>query len=231
MTKLETANAIVDNIRSKTDTIGVMLSFGKDSLVVLDLVYPKFKKVYCFWMWFVPKLESMQIWIDWAKKRYPNIELIELPHWTLSYMLRSGLYCAPNPKVKLITLNDVIKNIRLKYGIEYIFLGMKKADGMNRRLMLKGYESNLYENNGLVYAVADFTQKEILAYMKMHNLPEPVRYTIKKASSGVGLNLECMLYLEEHYPQDLLKIYSYFPLAKRILWEYHYHQEHDKKEE
>ena len=36
---------------------------------------------------------------------------------------------------------------------------MKKADGMNRNLMLKGYESNEYENNGLVYPLASWTQK------------------------------------------------------------------------
>lgn len=228
MTKIETANAIVDNIREKTDTIGVMLSFGKDSLVVLDMVCPKFKKVYGIWMFFVPHLSHIQVWIDWAKAKYPNLEIVEVPHWTLSYMLRSGLYCAPNPKVKLITLNDVIKTTRIKYNIHFMFLGMKKADGMNRRLMLNGYAENMYENNGLVYPVAEFTQREILSYMKMHNIPEPVRYTVKKASGGVGLNVECMAWLEEHYPEDLMKIYEYFPLSRRVLFEYHYKERQEK---
>ena len=97
---------------------------------------------------------------------------------------------------------------------------MKKADGMNRRLMLKGYEVNGYENNGLCYPLADWTQKDILAYMKQHNLPEPVRYSLK-ASSGVGFNLDCMLWMEKNYPQDLQRIFKVFPMAERVLWEYY----------
>lgn len=100
---------------------------------------------------------------------------------------------------------------------------MKKADGMNRRLMLKGYEENGYENKGLCYPLADWTQKVILSYMKQHNLPEPVRYSLK-ASSGVGFNLDCMLWLEKNYPQDLERIYKVFPMAERILWEYNQKQ-------
>ena len=116
-------------------------------------------------------------------------------------------------------LADVAKSIRLKYGMEYCFLGMKKADGMNRRLMLKGYEENGYENNGFVYPLADWTQKDILAYMKQRNLPEPIRYSLK-ASSGIGFNEDCLLWMRKNYPQDLEKIYRVFPMAERVLFEY-----------
>ena len=93
------------------------------------------------------------------------------------------MYCVPNPKVKLLKLADVVKAMQLTHGVYYTFLGMKKADGMNRRLMLKGYEVNDYENNGMVYPLADWTQKDILAYMRQHNLPEPVRYSLKPVRS------------------------------------------------
>ena len=124
-----------------------------------------------------------------------------------------------NPKIKLLKLADVVKAMQLKYGLYYTFLGMKKADGMNRRLMLKGYEANGYENNGLCYPLADWTQKDILSYMKQNSLPEPVRYSLK-TRSGVGFNLDCMLWLEKNYPQDLQRIYKVFPMAERILWEH-----------
>lgn len=133
---------------------------------------------------------------------------------------QGGLYCVPNPKVKLLNLSDVVKAMQLKYGIHYVFLGMKKADSMNRRLMLKGYEPT-YENNGMCYPLADWTQKDVLSYMKQHRLPTPVRYGLK-ASNGVGFNLDCFLWLEKNFPQDLKKIYKTFPMAERILWEYHY---------
>ena len=219
MTKMETAQNTIAAVRGKSDSCIVFCSLGKDSLVTLDLVYPQFERVVCVFMYFVPRLEHIERWVNWCKSRYPKVEFMQVPHWNLSYILRGGLYCVPNPKVRLIKLADVVKAIRLKTGIEYAFLGMKKADSMNRRLMLKGYEDVGYRNNGMVYPLADWTQKDVLAYMRQANLPEPIRYSLK-ASSGTGFNLDCFLWLRENYPQDLDKIYKTFPMSERILWEY-----------
>lgn len=215
-----TANYI-DLIRQKSDGVLLFLSLGKDSLVLLDMIYPRFNRIVCVFMYFVKDLDHINRWIKWVKAKYPKIEFVQVPHWNLTYILRGGLYCVAQPKVKLLKLADVIKTMQLKYGLYYTFLGMKKADGMNRRLMLKGYEINGYENNGLCYPLADWTQKDILAYMRQHNLPEPVRYSLK-ASSGVGFNLDCFLWLEKFYPQDLKRIYEVFPMSERILFEYKY---------
>lgn len=220
MNKLEGTYKSIDAIRAKSDSAVLFLSLGKDSLVLLDLIYPRFKKVVCVFMYFVKDLEHINRWIGWVKAKYPAIEFVQVPHWNLTYILRSGLYCVPNPKVKLLKLADVVKAMQLRYGIQYAFLGMKKADGMNRRLMLNGYQANDYENNGLVYPLAEWNQRDILAYMKQNGLPEPIRYSLK-ASSGVGFNLDCFLWLEKNFPQDLEKIYRCFPMAERILWEHH----------
>ena len=224
MTLQERTYKSINAIREKTDSVVLFCSLGKDSLVLLDMIYPRFERIVCVFMYFVKDLEHINRWIGWVKAKYPNIEFVQVPHWNLTYILRGGMYCVPNPKVKLLKLADVVKAMQLKYGIYYTFLGMKKADGMNRRLMLNGYEANGYENIGLVYSLAEWTQKHILANMKQHNLPEPVRYSLK-ASSGVGFNLDCFLWLEKNYPQDLERIYKVFPLSERILWEYHNKQD------
>ena len=194
--------------------------------MTLDLVYPHFERIICVFMYFVPQLEHIERWVNWVKNRYPKVEFMQVPHWNLSYILRGGLYCVPNPKVKLIKLADVVKAVRLKTGIDYVFLGMKKADGMNRRLMLKGYADNI--NNGQAYPLAEWTQKDVLSYMKQKGIPEPVRYSLK-ASSGTGFNIECFLWLRENFPQDLQKIYETFPLSERILWEYDQKQKNEKE--
>ncbi len=221
MNKLEQVNQYIDLIREKSSEAILFCSFGKDSLVLLDLIYPKFDRIVCVFMYFVPGLEHIERWVKWTKAKYPKIELAQVPHWNLTYILRSGMYCVPNPKVKLLKLADVVESMRLKSNIDYVFLGMKKADGMNRRLMLNGYKANGYENNGLCYPLADWTQKEILAYMKLKGLPEAVRYS-KNASGGVGFNLECFLWLEKNFPEDLDKIYRVFPMSRRILFEYYH---------
>jgi len=219
MTKLESANAVIDHIREQKDECILFCSLGKDSLVVLDLIAPKFKRVVCVFMYFVKDLEHINMFARYICKRYPNVEFEQVPHWTLTYILRGGMYCVPNPDIKLLKLADVVKTTRIKYGIDYCFLGMKKADGMNRRLMLNGYAETYYENKGLVYPLAEWNQKDVLSYMKMHRLPEPVRYG-KNASNGVGFNLDCFLWLRKHFPQDLAKIIQAFPLSERILFEY-----------
>ena len=50
----------------------------------------------------------------------------------------------------------------------------------------------------------------------------------KKASNGIGFNIDCFTWLNEHYPQDLEKIYAVFPMSERILFEQNY--KHDNKE-
>jgi len=224
MTLQETTQKSIDAIREKSDSAILFCSLGKDSLVLLDLIYPKFKRIVCVFMYFVKDLEHINRWIGWVKAKYPNITFEQVPHWNLTYILRSGLYCVLQPSIKLLKLADVVKAMQLKHGIRYTFLGMKKADGMNRRMMLNTYKENGYENNGLVYPLAEWTQKDILSYMRQHGLPEPVRYSLK-ASSGVGFNIDCFLWLERNYPQDLRKIYKVFPMSERILYEYHNKQE------
>ena len=220
MTLQERTYSYIDLVRAKSDEAILFCSLGKDSLVTLDLIYPKFDRIVCVFMYFVKDLEHINRWINWVKAKYPKIEFVQVPHWNLTYVLRGGLYCVPNPKVKLLKLADVVKAMQLRFGIYHVFLGMKKADGMNRRLMLNGYQENGYENNGFCYPLAEWTQRDILSYMKQHGLPEPVRYSLK-ASSGVGFNLDCMLWMEKNYPGDLKKLYKVFPMAERVLWEYH----------
>lgn len=219
MNKVEQANRYIDLIRERSSEALLFLSLGKDSLVLLDLLYPKFDRIVCVFMYFVRDLEHINRWINWTKARYPKIEFVQVPHWNLTYILRGGMYCVPNPEVRLLKLADVVKAMQLKHGVYYTFLGMKKADGMNRRLMLNGYEEKGYENNGMCYPLADWTQKDILAYMKQNNLPEPVRYG-NKASNGIGFNIDCFLWLRSNYPVDLQKIIKAFPMSGRILFEY-----------
>lgn len=223
---MERTYRTITAVRDRSDSVIVFCSLGKDSLVTLDLVYPKFERIVCVFMYFVPHLEHIENWVNWVKTRYPKVEFMQVPHWNLSYILRGGLYCVPNPKVKLIKLADVVKAVRLKTGIDIALLGMKKADGMNRRLMLKGYEEDEYIHNGVAYPLAEWTQKDVLAYMKQAHLPEPIRYSLK-ASSGTGFNIDCFLWLRENFPQDLQKIYKTFPMSERILFEY----EHQNKDE
>ncbi|MCI2145835.1 MAG: phosphoadenosine phosphosulfate reductase family protein [Bacteroidales bacterium] len=214
----------IGSVREHSDTAILFCSLGKDSLVVLDLIAPKFRHVICVFMYFVPGLEHIEKYIRWAEGRYPNTVFVQVPHWSLTRIMRCGLYCVPNPKMRLLSLKDIDANMKLKYGIEYSFYGMKKADSLNRRLMLDGYAANHYINNGKAYPLAEWTQKDVLSYMRQHRLPQPVRYS-RNASGGVGFNEDCYVWMREHYPQDLAKVLKAFPMSEKILYDHDNRQE------
>jgi sulfate adenylyltransferase subunit 2 len=230
VTPVESAEKCIGAVRSRTDGAVLFLSLGKDSLVLLDMLYPRFRRLVCVFMYFVKGLEHVERWLAWAKARYPGAEFMQIPHWNLTYILRSGLYCAPQPDVRLLTLKDAMKSVRMATGLEYVFLGMKKADSMNRRLQLMGYEKDGYIRDGAAYPLADWTQRHVLAYMRQNGLPEPVRYGLK-ASNGIGFNEDCFLWLEERFPGDLEKIYEVFPMSERILFEAHRRKEDERNKQ
>ena len=232
MNILQQAQDTIRFVRQRSDECLVFNSFGKDSLVTLDLVAPYFRRVVCVFMYFVPGLEHIERFMQASLCRYSNVEIMQIPHWNLTFIRRNGMYCMANPKQKLGDLVKSVESAMNATGIDSVFLGMKKADSMNRRLMLNTYEKDhytaTYKNNPKAlwaYPVATWTHKEVLAYMNQKRLPSPIRYGGKN-NNGVGFNEDCFLWMERNAPKDLERIYAEFPLSRRILFEYHYkHQE------
>lgn len=214
---IDEAIEIISSVRQKSNRAILFFSAGKDSIALLDLMHPHFDEIICVFMYFVKDLEHVDNYIKWAKAKYPKTKIIQVPHWNLTYILRSGMFCTPNPKIKLMKLADIDKSIKLQTGLNYSFLGMKKADSLNRRLMLNGYSNG--QNNGLVYPLQNWTNKDVLAYMKAKGLPQPVRYSAR-ASGGIGFNVECFLWLRNNYPGDLKKILQVFPMSEKLLFDY-----------
>lgn len=146
MTPIDHANEVIASVRQKTDRAILFYSCGKDSEVLLDLMAPHFKEIVCVFMYFVKGLDHIDNYLRAVKARYANVTILQVPHWTLTRVLRCGLYCIPNPNVKLLSLKDVDESVRMKTGISYSFYGMKQSDGMNRCLMLRGYENEAISN-------------------------------------------------------------------------------------
>ena|SRR3990172_4651679 len=219
MNLISDSKAVIDTVRAQSDRILLFYSAGKDSIAMLDLCAAAFSEVVCVFMYFVANLEHQQRFIRFSEKRYPNIRFIQVPHWSLSYVLRSGIFCTPR-NVKLLSLSNINESVRLQTGINFSFFGMKQTDSLNRRLMLKGYEAEaICQKSGNVYPLTHWRQADVLRYIRQNKLPEPVRYSIQK-SNGLTFNPEVFNWLRENYPSDLLKIYETFPLSRKILIDY-----------
>lgn len=72
----------------------------------------------------------------------------------------------------------------MKTGISYSFYGMKQSDGMNRCLMLRGYENEAISNTNKVYPLSKWKKSDVMAYIKAKKLPEPISYN-KNKSQGL----------------------------------------------
>lgn len=219
MLPIEHAQQVIASVRKNTDRAILFYSCGKDSEVLLDLMAPHFKEIICVFMYFVKGLDHIENNLRAVKSRYPNVKIMQVPHWTLSRVLRCGLYCVPNPNIKLISLKDIDESVRLRTGIQYTFYGMKQSDGLNRRLMLRGYDMEAISNTKKVYPLSTWKKADVMAYVKARKLPEPIAYNNNK-SQGLTFVPEVFNYLKMNYPQDLERIYDAFPLSRNVLIRY-----------
>ena len=202
MTPIDHANEVIASVRQKTDRAILFYSCGKDSEVLLDLMAPHFKEIVCVFMYFVKGLDHIDNYLRAVKARYANVTILQVPHWTLTRVLRCGLYCIPNPNVKLLSLKDVDESVRMKTGISYSFYGMKQSDGMNRCLMLRGYENEAISNTNKVYPLSKWKKSDVMAYIKAKKLPEPISYN-KNKSQGLTFLPEVFDSLRRHYPDQV----------------------------
>jgi len=209
---------VIDTVRKKTNRVLLFYSCGKDSIALLHWCAKNFSEVVCVFMYFVKDLEHINKFINFSKKQYPNISFIQRPHYALTYINKSGLFCSPQ-NTRVLKLSDIIQSVRLETQIEYVFLGMKQSDSMNRRIMLRQYELQAISPTNLVYPFSLWKDKDVLRYISNNRLPKPIQYSNKK-SNGITFDLDVYLYLREHYPNDLQKILDVYPLSEKILFDY-----------
>lgn len=224
MTKLDKAKKTISLIRQASDRAIVFYSGGKDSIMLLDLVAAQFDHVYVVFMYFVKGIPHCERYLNDAKARYKNVEIIQLPHFALSSIRKEGIYCNADPKQRIYKLLDIDNVARHQTGCNVSFYGMKKSDSMNRRLMLKGYEDNICNESQKAYPLADFTNKEVLSYIKIKRLPMPVSYEMGQ-SNALGFNKPCFRYMMKNDKQGLEMILSKYPMAQQIVIEIQNEQE------
>lgn len=224
---LERAKEIIEEISGQTDEIILMHSLsGKDSIALLDLCYPKFKRILCVYMYLIPNLEHIMVYHAWAKRKYPNIEFVQVPHYGwYSYRKHGFMGMESDPKQRLWKLSDIIDKIREKSGIEWVCLGFKQSDSLNRRLMLRSYKDgreSISWKGKKFYPLSTYKNRDVLDYIQRNNLKNPETYDCKQGQScGCSVTSYYYLtYLKRHYPKDLEKIYATFPGTRLLIDKY-----------
>ena len=220
---LERAKQVIDEVAKQTDEIILFHSLsGKDSITLLDLCYPKFKRVVCVFMYIVKDLSHIEEYYRYAKMKYPNVEFIQVPHYALfSYIKYGYMGCQKNPKQRLWNLSDIAEKIKKQTGIEWTCYGFKQSDSLNRRLMLRSYKDGLEAicwKSKKFYPLSTYKNADVKGYIAKNHLKRPEAYGGKGQSQGTDIaDLNYHIYLRDHFPQDLEKIYSIFPQTRVVL--------------
>ena len=197
---------------------------GKDSIALLHLLYPHFDQITCVFMYVVKDLEHIARYMHYINKKYPKARIIQIPHFAVfSYIKTGHLGYRQNEKQRIYNLSELTDNIREKTAIEWAFFGFKQSDSMNRRVMLRTYqEQAINEKNKKVYPLSTYKNNDIIEYIKAEKLITPEKYG-NSQSSGTDINdLNYLLFLRNHFPNDLKKVIAEFPLVERKLYEYDY---------
>lgn len=195
----------------------VFMSFGKDSLVALDLVvkHGNFSTIYLCYLCLAKGLSHVKPYVERIKKRYPDQNLIYIEEFHFDYYVykKDGVFCDP-ADTRYYRVLDIEKAINVKYSTNCsFFLGWKMSDSPARALTL-----NTYQNQGSFlkanrfFPVSRFTHNSILKYIQMYKLPAPIAYGKKNGKmNGFGLNGEMYKWLKTNHPQDLRLLQKEFP--------------------
>ena len=223
---LERAKEIIQDIAAETDEVMLMHSLsGKDSIALLDLCAPHFKRIVCVYMYIIPDLDHIKPYHAYAASKYPNTEWAQVPHYGLYSYIKSGyMGIERNPKQRLWKLADIIDRMRERTGVEWCCLGFKQTDSLNRLLMLRSYKDgkeSVCRAGKKFYPLSTYSNKDVLEYISRQHLKTPEAYGGGGQSCGCDISdYHYLKYLSQHYPSDLEKIYTKVPRTRFIIQEY-----------
>lgn len=214
---------IIQELRNKTNEVILFHSgTGKDSIMLLDLLSNNFDFVHCIFMYIVKDLYYENKYIQYAEKKYSNINFIKTPHYCLNSFIKNGyLGISKDTKIKKNTISKIDEKYRLLLNLNYSVYGFKKIDGITRRFMLNDTFNGINLKSNKCYPLMDLKNKDVLRYINENNLINPFNYGTLKPSSGCDISTpEFLFYLKNKYPNDFEKIIDTFPHCEFKLFNY-----------
>lgn len=216
------AHGIIDHVQKETSEVVLFHSLtGKDSIAMLEMLSAKFERVHCVYMYMFKDFEFLNPYRE-AVLRYPNTTLQEVPHFVLSTWARSGLLGKPMNTRELL-LKDIMADVRAGTGIDWISLGWKSADSMQRGIIMRQYYAKGIDiEHKKFFPLSSFKKQDVLNYIKIKGLIQPLNFGAKGAGSGIDFSLPFIKWLKQHHPEDHDKLLDTYPNLLSLLYGQHH---------
>lgn len=201
---------VIKTQASVTDSVIVAFSGGKESIVTLDLCFRYFKTVKPFFMYICPNLSFQEKTLQWYERKYQT-EITRLPHMDVSEFFHYGSFRPPDYSFPIVSINDIYQYMRITTDVWWISAGERIDDSIVRRAMMKK-SGSIDVQRGRFYPVSAWKKKEIMAYIKYHNLylsPD----SRKLGFSFRSLDGNELLMVKQNFPDDYQKILHLYPFA------------------
>lgn len=210
---IRSAENLLRLVRAETDSIGVAVSFGKDSLAVLDLCCQLFRRVEGYYLFRVRDLEIVEGWADQVKKRH-GVTVRKYPHFDLVRCYRASVLqtnFAGAEETKKISMADIERQFRKDVGVDWIAYGWRRNDSFSRAMIMKrcaGYDSA----SRRIFPIRAWSRKLVLDYLAERGIPMPPGLG-RKDQGGLDFHPEALAELKEKHPADWAKWQRDFPLS------------------
>lgn len=214
---ISAARNLLGVIRAETDSIGVAVSFGKDSLATLDLCAQLFNRVEGYYLFRVAGLGIVEEWREQVRRRW-GVNVRPYPHFDLCRCYRYAVL-APHwqghEKTPRIGMADIENKFRKDADVKWIAYGWRRNDSFSRALIMKKC-AGLDPDAGRVFPLRAFSRTHVLNYLKSRRIPRPAGLG-REEQGGLDFHPEALAHLKEHYPADWAKWQRDFPFSQMQL--------------
>lgn len=213
MTHIAASMNLLRLVRQETDAIGVAVSFGKDSLAVLDLCCQVFPRVEGYYLFRVRGLAIVDEWADSVYKRH-GVRVRMYPHFDLSRCYRNAVL-QPHwdglEKTPALTMWDIDAHFRQAANVSWIAYGWRRNDSFSRALIMKqcaGYDPK----SGRIFPLRAWRRQDVLSYLVARGIELPPSLG-RKEQGGLDFHPEALAELERTHPNDYAAWLRDFPFS------------------
>lgn len=232
------SQAVIEQIRSQTDTVMLAFSTGKDSLACLTILKNAGFNIVPYHAFYVPGLKFVERSLDYYEEFFdlhiyrtidPNFY-----RWLKTYGFQ--------PPARMATLDwlhlpafkhqDIQQGIARTVGLDeesyWCAVGTRMSDSLNRRLMFKNH-GPVDSVQRKFYPVYDLNKSDLIPILQEAKVKLSVDYKIF-GRSFCGLDYRFLKAIREHYPEDYDTIKFWFPLIDLEFAKYELGEAHATKE-